>query len=311
MSMASTPIPGLAESHLLRLLKTHEELGLSSAGVAVFMSLIAGCSTALGASCIYFFKPGPIDPNIMSFTLSLAAGVMLTVSASELMPRIFAAPEELSSVIGVLWALCGAGMYLVISYSIPHCSPELPQFCNQSGEVVGELRPIKQKDEREPEIISEQNPMSRVRAWRLAMVLMLSLSAHNFPEGLAVAVSAMSSVKLGYVVMIAIMVHNIPEGIAIAVPAYAAHGSKWKAMILATASGFSEPMGAVVAVLFMKDFSAIHLRYALSFVAGMMCTVAIVELIPEAWKQSRKPQGFWAGLLCGALVMLTTERLIG
>jgi len=144
----------------------------------------------------------------------------------------------------------------------------------------------------------------------MALVMMLSLTAHNFPEGLAVAVSAMNSQRLGFVVMIAIMVHNIPEGIAIAVPAYAAHGSKSKAMLMATASGFSEPLGAVIAVTFLRNLSEVHLSYALSYVAGMMCAVAVLELIPEAWQQSRSPESFWNGLLCGVLVMVATEWCI-
>merc|ERR1711879_837640 len=83
---------------------------------------------------------------------------------------------------------------------------------------------------------------------RLAMVMMLTLTAHNFPEGIAVAVSSLESHHLGVVVMIAIAVHNIPEGIAIAVPVLHATQSHRKAILMASLSGIAEPVGALSAL---------------------------------------------------------------
>merc|ERR1719265_1915848 len=128
------------------------------------------------------------------------------------------------------------------------------------------------------------------RRWRLAMVLMLTLSLHNFPEGFAVAVSALESRRLGVVVMIAIAVHNVPEGIAISVPVLAASGSLRKALWMTFLSGMAEPLGAAVALIVMSITGALDkaaLDHLLCTVGGVMFAVSAKELLPEAWRQKR------------------------
>merc|ERR1719377_337833 len=105
---------------------------------------------------------------------------------------------------------------------------------------------------------------------------MLVLTAHNFPEGLAVAVSAMDSSRLG--VLVAVAAHNIPEGIVIAVPLYAASKSRTKAVGWALLSGLTEPFGALCAVLFLRTWvSPQGLQAILCLVAGMMLAVSCIE----------------------------------
>jgi zinc transporter ZupT len=91
------------------------------------------------------------------------------------------------------------------------------------------------------------------RAWRVAMLLFVSLTVHNFPEGLAVAASSLQSARLGWTTTVAIALHNIPEGIAIAIPCLAARpDAPWLAFGLASASGLAEPLGAAVALLVLR-----------------------------------------------------------
>ncbi|KAL7526995.1 hypothetical protein ACHAXR_002467 [Thalassiosira sp. AJA248-18] len=165
------------------------------------------------------------------------------------------------------------------------------------------------------------------RANRVAMLLFFSLLIHNFPEGLAVAASALESDKLGMTVTIGIMIHNIPEGIAIAIPCLKARpDSPWLSFILASVSGLAEPAGAFVSLVFLRgverrqtgggvanENEAIggegSLENVLAFVAGIMITVSFLELFPEAKRHAEKEsmKAYYSGIVVGFLVMIATE----
>ncbi len=197
-----------------------------------------------------------------------------------------------------------------------------------------------------PQLTLEQR-----RSWRVAMLLFVSLLCHNFPEGLAVAASALESPKLGMTVTIGIMIHNIPEGIAIAVPCLAARPHQpCLAFWLASLSGLAEPLGALVSLSVLRPLTTATAAAAaavkaaaanedhdsssnvstvvpnsmflpdgwlalmftmeniLAFVAGIMITVALMDLFPEAWRHSRQSKvHFITGTLLGITIMVATE----
>merc|ERR1712014_394265 len=110
---------------------------------------------------------------------------------------------------------------------------------------------------------------------------MLTLTAHNFPEGFAVAVSATHSDRMGMVVTLAIALHNIPEGIAISLPVLAATGDRWKALWMTFASGMAEPLGAVMALGLaglVGDLSPSSMENLLCAVGGTMVGFILMVL---------------------------------
>eukprot|EP00977_Amphora_coffeiformis_P008092 scaffold1814_cov163-Amphora_coffeaeformis.AAC.3 len=151
------------------------------------------------------------------------------------------------------------------------------------------------------------------RAWRVSLILFVSLIIHNFPEGLAVAASSMHSPHLGLTTAVAIGLHNIPEGIAIAVPCLAARpDSPYLAFGLASLSGLTEPLGALVALTILQ-VDVESMGNWLSFVASIMISVAVLELFPEAWRNAvadDAKSAFWIGAVVGVVVMIGSDAVL-
>lgn len=142
---------------------------------------------------------------------------------------------------------------------------------------------------------------------RLGFLMAVTMTIHNCPEGFAVAFAA--NTDIGPMMAAAIAIHNIPEGIIVAAPVYAATGNRWMALGIATVSGLSEPLGALVALLFIRPFlSKVFLNYMIGFVGGIMLAVCVCELWPEARKCQADKQ-LAQGCVLGAVIMLWTLHM--
>ena len=306
------------------------------------MSTLAGLATSLGAAVVFCLGTLP-TPKQMAFTLGIAIGVMVTVSVFDLyLPTAW----EFGILPATLSMFAGVAAFVAMEKLIDACKCAVPSTGLAPGSscgsaVVPASSVVEEGMQLVPTTMSgsissvggksaapfddgaagtnsaslagavlgpDSSRAERQRQWRVGMIMMLALTAHNFPEGLAVAVSTLSSQRLGVIMTVAIALHNIPEGLTIATPIYAATGDRSKAFWLATVSGLSEPMGALTALLFLRPYTHEHpdmLSYITCSVGGIMTAVALHELVPEA-SQYQRPRAMFYGILVGACVMSLT-----
>lgn len=225
--------------------------------ISLLLSFLAGISTVIGAFIVFFSKSG--NKKLITFALAFSAGVMITISFTDLYPS---AQETLVKYEGnlngvlltLLFVIIGVLMALLIDHFIPDAEKKNP---------------------------TKYNPSSNL--YRVGFVSMIAIMLHNFPEGIATFVSGYQSTTLGITVSLAIALHNIPEGISVAMPIYYATGSKFTAFKYTFISGIAEPIGALIAFLFLKPFiNDIILAIIFAIVAGIMLYISFEELIPES-----------------------------
>lgn len=263
----------------------------------ILMALIATLGTwfvtVLGAATVVFFSsPNPKSLNIM---LGFASGVMIAASFWSLLQPAIERAKVMSGlpayIVATVGFLCGA------------------LFLWGSDKVVSLAR--KKADS------VEGQPNERLR--RIIM-LVLSITLHNIPEGLAVGVAfgslkgntGNSSEIMGAIsVAVGIGLQNFPEGAAVSVPLRREGYSRKKSFLLGQASGMVEPVAGVIGAVLVSHTEAI-LPYALSFAAGAMILVAVHELIPEC-QQNQKAQPYSAtmGIVLGFATMMLLDVMLG
>ena len=268
------------------------------------LSFWAGAATGLGgifavALMDWFKEKDRGVQGVLAFSLALAAGVMITVSVVDLwFPLIFKDGIFLPTLAVGFGMLIFKGISKLLNSSTICFQPQIHHSHHHHP-----LLPLTEREIEEKLALSPQQ-----RNLKLAAMMFLALTLHNFPEGLAVSVSASASEELGLTMAIAVAFHNWPEGMAISVPYYAATNSKLRSISLAFISGLSEPLGALAAIFILGPFLRLHptvVPYVLCVVAGIMISSSFSELIPEASSYGRSDLGI-LGFVCGTLTMLAT-----
>ena len=168
--------------------------------------------------------------------------------------------------------------------------------------------------------IGEQNqePEGVKTGWQRSILLVLAITLHNIPEGLAVGVGfgaaagglPAASLTGAIVLALGIGIQNFPEGAAVSAPLRREGLSRWKCFVYGQASGIVEPIAGVIgaaAVLTMKPI----LPYALSFAAGAMIYVVVEELIPEAQQEKHHSNVGTVGAMVGFAVMMLLDVALG
>lgn len=263
----------------------------------VLMALIATlCTwflTALGAAIVAFFK----YPNtkIMNSLMGFAAGVMIAASFWSLLQPAIERASEVSSIPAYIVATFGflfGAFFMWISEKIVSFSQKRAENANQN---------------------SNEN-LNRI------ILLILSITLHNIPEGLAVGVAfgalkaytfSAESLMGAITIAIGIGLQNFPEGAAVSLPLRREGYSRRKSFFYGQASGMVEPIAGVMGALAVVYVEKI-LPYALSFAAGTMILVAVHELIPECQKdRTNHPYCATAGIILGFAVMMLLDVMLG
>jgi len=265
-------------------------LGLSPVLQALIGTIFTWGLTALGAAGVFLAKD--INRKVLDVMLGFAAGVMIAASYwSLLAPAIEMSesqgiPGWLPAVIGFLAG--GLSLY-GIDKILPHLHLGLPD-----SEVEG----VK-------------------TSWHRSVLLVLAITLHNFPEGLAVGVAfgaaaagfPQATVASAIALAIGIGIQNFPEGLAVSAPLRREGLGRWKSFMYGQASGLVEPIAGVLGALAVLVVRPL-LPYALAFAAGAMIFVVGEELIPESHQGSNGDLAT-IGLLFGFSVMMFLDVALG
>ncbi len=251
--------------------------------------LIPFLGTTLGAACVFFLK-NDLNPLVQKALLGFASGVMVAASVwSLLIPAI-----DMSDPMGKLAFLPAA-----VGFSIGML------FLLAMDRLVPHLH------------LNEDKPEGLPSSLKKTTMLVLAVTLHNIPEGMAVGVvfagllSGNEKITLAGAVALSvgIAIQNFPEGAIISLPLKGEGCSSRKAFVYGMASGVVEPIAAFITILLTAIVTPL-LPYLLAFAAGAMLYVVVEELLPEASSGSHSNIGT-IGFAVGFLIMMILDVALG
>lgn len=243
--------------------------------------------TTLGSSLVFVFRR-KVQAGFQRICLGFAAGVMIAASVwSLLIPAIESAEE--AGTPGWLPAagglILGIGFLMLLDRLLPHLHLEAA---------------------------APEGPSS---SWKRTTLLMLAVTLHNIPEGMAVglAFSLAAQGESGFSAAMALAlgmgIQNFPEGAAISLPLRQEGISSRRAFVYGSLSGLVEPIFGILVVLIAGSIGPL-MPWLLSFAAGAMLYVVVEELIPEAHLGEHSHPGT-LGVMAGFLVMMVLDVALG
>lgn len=207
--------------------------------------IIGGVGTCIGG-LISVMVHKPSDKTV-SGMLSFAAGIMLSIISFDLMPEAY-------EIGGFFIVTLGLSTGLLIVFA--------------AEQLIPSHRLLKYKGKK----------LSYIK---MSLIIMISMSLHNFPEGVAVGSSAVYSKNLGLKIGLLIAAHDIPEGMSVGIPLVMAGASPLSVVMLTLLTGLPTAFGAVVGGM-LGGISKYFIAFCLSAAASSMLYVSSNELIPEA-----------------------------
>lgn len=258
------------------------------------MQLVIGLAipflgTTLGAAMVFFMK-NKINGKVEKLLLGFAAGVMIAASIwSLIIPAINMEEQQggISWIPAAIGFLLGILFLLILDSVIPHLH------------------------------LKSDRPEGVRAKFKKVTMLVLAVTLHNIPEGMAVGVTfagaliGNSGITIAGALALAlgIAIQNFPEGAIISMPLKAEGISKSKAFFYGTLSGIVEPIGAMITILLTSAIEPI-LPYILSFAAGAMIYVVVEELIPESQSGEHSNIGT-IGVAIGFVIMMILDVALG
>jgi len=258
--------------------------------LALGATLFTWFVTAAGSSMVFFFKS--INQKVLNSMLGFAAGVMIAASFWSLLKPAIEMSEANGSIPwlpAVIGFLGGGAFLLIIDKILPHLHMGL----------------------------STEKAEGIKTSWQRSVLLVLAITLHNIPEGLAVGVAFgalannpdVGMLSGAIVLALGIGIQNFPEGAAVSIPLRREGLSRLKAFNYGQLSGIVEPMAGVLGAYLVLTITPL-LPYALSFAAGAMIFVVIEELIPES--QSGNETDFSTiGAMLGFATMMLLDVALG
>ncbi len=255
---------------------------------ALYATLFTWFLTAFGASFVFFFKN--MNRVVLDGMLGFTGGVMIAASFwSLLSPAIEMSKGE--GFVKVIPAAVGFALGALFIFGLDKL---LPHLHINFKETEGVKSP-----------------------WQRTTLLVLAITLHNIPEGLAVGVLfggvaagiPEASIAGAVTLAIGIGIQNFPEGIAVSMPLRRMGMSRWKSFMYGQSSAIVEPIAGVLGAVAVTFFTPL-LPYALAFAAGAMIFVVVEEVIPET-QQDKNTDIAALGLIGGFIVMMTLDVALG
>ena len=222
------------------------------------------------------------DSNrIVSFLLSFAAGVMVSVVCFDLVT------EAIETNVGI-WAVIGAiALGFIIIYVLNYLidrqtNPEVAHIDENHPKTADDLDELIHSDHLNQHYANNDNKFALFVA---GIVMACAIALHNVPEGMTIGASyasndgVMGSAALVLAVLIGL--HNIPEGMAVSVPLITGGMKKWKAVLITACSGIPTIVGSLLG-FWLGDIGPMGLALSLGFASGAMLYVVFGEILPQA-----------------------------
>lgn len=265
-------------------------LSLNPIILALLGTTFTFLATTAGASMVYLMKKD-VSPNVQHGFFGFAAGVMIAASVwSLLIPAIEMAEKQ--GVTGWIPAAGGfvlGGLFLfILDKLLPHLH------------------------------IDTDVPEGLKSSFKRTTMLVLAVTLHNIPEGMAVGLSfglagqlnSQADLMAAFALAIGMGIQNFPEGAAISLPLRKEGISKNKSFIYGALSGIVEPISGVIGALLVTSVVGI-MPWMLAFAAGAMIYVVVEELIPESQSSTEHSHAGTIGTMLGFLIMMVLDVALG